>query len=976
MSEYTPHTSATTGPDTLVEQLINGLQHAAREITPQFVRTMPRAYFDDTTQAMRLAHLKAILAAEASGLAQTVTVRDTEGHHFTFISNQSYPGQLGKFVQRLPRDLPLTSAQVYTSEHGDRVIDIFHFGEHAAHDEQDPAQLARASTVREYVERQPGKTASSALEHHLRSCDAAYLVKTPLDQIYRHLLMADQIRRNGNVLVKLERYHEIPLNRLTIGFADYDPRLLFERVSHYLGCQDVDIQRAHLDSFQTPGDDVRLLTFIMNRRKEIIDPASELWSRIDFALRRLPHLDPTVFELSTEVTNGELLAAELLDSLTHLAHQKLVTRDPLMFSRERILAALQRNPKLALAVNHRFQRRFSVATEISDDASADLVSTITRETDAQETRTIFTTLVDAVDATLRTNLWLPNRQALALRIDPAYLAAEGRDEAPYGVFFVSGHQFDAFHVRFRDIARGGVRIVRPRGSEQFALEAERLYEEAYGLAFAQQQKNKDIPEGGAKGVILAAPQASLNQVGRAYADSLLDLIIPDPQLHALHNDYYRRDELLYLGPDENISDQLITWIVERARRRGHSMPDAFMSSKPGAGINHKQYGVTSEGVTIFLEHALRAVGIDPRQQVFTVKMTGGPDGDVAGNEILILHREYGNHARIIAIGDGSGCAEDPAGLAIDELTRLVKDASPVASFDPARLGPDGRVVSIDQPGGINLRNTLHNRITADAFIPAGGRPNTINESNWEEFLDANGNPSSHVIVEGANLFITPQARTRLSQKGVIIIKDSSANKAGVICSSFEIIASMLLEEHEFLALKPRYVAEVLVKLCALADMEASTLFREHRRKPTVHLPLLSERLSRAINHATDAINAAVAPLYEAHPTLVKQLVIQHLPASLYEQCGEKVFEQIPIAYLNRVIASSLASRIVYREGLDWIESMPTDAVAGTAERYLVEEAKVRALAHEVRDSNLPNRDRIADLLESGGVAAAFNLQTG
>ena len=66
------------------------------------------------------------------------------------------------------------------------------------------------------------------------------------------------------------------------------------------------------------------------------------------------------------------------------------------------------------------------------------------------------------------------------------------------------------------------------------------------------------------------------------------------------------------------------------------MPDAFMSSKPGAGINHKQYGVTSEGVTVFLEHALRAVGIDPRRQPFTVKMTGGPDGDVAGNEILIL----------------------------------------------------------------------------------------------------------------------------------------------------------------------------------------------------------------------------------------------------------------------------------------------------------------------------------------------------
>ena len=61
-----------------------------------------------------------------------------------------------------------------------------------------------------------------------------------------------------------------------------------------------------------------------------------------------------------------------------------------------------------------------------------------------------------------------------------------------------------------------------------------------------------------------------------------------------------------------------------------------MSSKPDAGINHKEFGVTSEGVVVFLEHALRSVGIDPRAQDFTVKMTGGPDGDVAGNAIRIL----------------------------------------------------------------------------------------------------------------------------------------------------------------------------------------------------------------------------------------------------------------------------------------------------------------------------------------------------
>ena len=45
---------------------------------------------------------------------------------------------------------------------------------------------------------------------------------------------------------------------------------------------------------------------------------------------------------------------------------------------------------------------------------------------------------------------------------------------------------------------------------------------------------------------------------------------------------------------------LRTQVVDRAARRGYGMPSSFMSSKPDAGINHKEFGVTSEGVAVFL----------------------------------------------------------------------------------------------------------------------------------------------------------------------------------------------------------------------------------------------------------------------------------------------------------------------------------------------------------------------------------------
>ena len=60
-------------------------------------------------------------------------------------------------------------------------------------------------------------------------------------------------------------------------------------------------------------------------------------------------------------------------------------------------------------------------------------------------------------------------------------------------------------------------------------------------------------------------------------------------------------------------------------------------------------------------------------------------------------------------------------------------------------------------------------------------------------------------MEGANSFITPEARVQLQKKGVLLLRDASANKCGVISSSYEIIANLLLTEEEFLAHKERYV---------------------------------------------------------------------------------------------------------------------------------------------------------------------------
>lgn len=43
-------------------------------------------------------------------------------------------------------------------------------------------------------------------------------------------------------------------------------------------------------------------------------------------------------------------------------------------------------------------------------------------------------------------------------------------------------------------------------------------------------------------------------------------------------------------------------------------------------------------------------------------------------------------------------------------------------------------------------------------------------------VDAEGKPHFKYIVEGANLFLTQQARLHLEKRKVVLFKDSSANK--------------------------------------------------------------------------------------------------------------------------------------------------------------------------------------------------------
>lgn len=961
----------------LVDELVRGFRDTAERTVPWFLQQMPSMYFQDTDAASQLAHLRAIIAARASGRPLELSLRSEDGNEFTFLRPKNYPGVLAELVGSLPLDRSLRAAKIHTTSDGELVLDTFVFGDRDPFDPRDPRQAEKLRETIEFAKSQDPEWSAEDIAAYFRGCAAEYVsTLTPL-RICKHHAMFMKVSGLDGAEVELEQEADPNLSRLSLAVANARTRTMLERTASLLARHRIGIERAYLDIVaDPPHGSVTFVGFVIQGPDGgQIDPESDLWRRVKADLLRIKWVDFRCLEIASRHPGLDVARAEMLLAFSQLLHQMLAGQNRFAYTRERIQQALEQNVPVSLEAIDLLIARFEPSSPMPEAAFVGrleaLRARIAETVSVDPDRAVLLGLVKAIGAVLRTNYFLPRRFGLAMRLDPELLRTDERPELPYGVFFVHGRGCAGFHVRFQDIARGGLRMVRPDGEAQHAREAERLYNEAYGLAFAQQLKNKDIPEGGAKAAVLIEAGAEVTRSVKSFVDSLLDLITPEPGTKRLVVDRLGREELVYLGPDENITPQHIEWIVDRARRRGYAMPTAFMSSKPGAGINHKVYGVTSEGVNVFLGVMLEAAGIDSRRKPFTVKITGGPDGDVAGNMIKILHRDHGDAARIVGIADGSGCGEDPDGLDHRELLRLVELSLPIADFDRSKLGPRGRIASVKEPDGAQLRNTMHNRVKADAFVPAGGRPATIHEGNWREFLAADGTPSSPLIVEGANLFLTPGAREKLSEHGVTIVKDSSANKCGVITSSFEICACMVLDEQEFLAIKPVFVAQVVDTLRSLARAEAVLLMQEGRRRTGTSLPAISTRLSKVANAAAAAIAAAIPSWPEADRERAKSLVVDHLPPILRETAGDRIWTRMPASYLNWMQANRLASSMLYREGIDFLADLEPAATAELARRYLEKDLLMRELVASVERSGLANRDRVAEVLRRSGTRGAL-----
>ncbi len=800
------------------------------------------------------------------------------------------------------------------------------------------------------------------------SSDAEYVIISPPERIARIMETYILTQQGGGVSLQVEPTSHDEY-RVSFGVTNPPHSGFLSQVLEVFQRLNIGLKRSYSLDVTNGYTHYFLGTFYVKPRDNSpLAVDTQLYHNLELELYNTQIVSTGAPSYTNLITKGIMSGpdATLITALIGFCHTNLAHNAPEVYERDSIIKAFHHNASMCIALVELFYARFDPDLDKREEAyAAKLDSTIElienfnsgRRTLDNYRRVIFRCALSFIRNCLKTNFFVIKKHALAFRLDPAYLEElETRftedlpTDRPFRITFFSGRRGNGYHIGFSDIARGGWRTLITQSLDDYTNYASTLFKENYVLAHTQHLKNKDIYEGGSKLVAILNVDARttaeqreqyLYKLQHAFANAFLDLYITDENGHAKDPrvvDYYGQEEPIELGPDENMHNVMIERMAILAERRGYLLGKGIMSSKE-IGINHKEYGVTSIGVIRFAEVTMQEFGIDMHKAPFSVKFTGGPNGDVAGNGMRLL-LERCPQVQIKLIVDGTGALYDPEGLDKTALSKIVLK-NDIEGYNPEALHTGGFILyrMVTRKEGISdlyrkitqtddglkeewvstdifykTFNNLIFTVNTDLFIPAGGRPETIDESNVERYFDADGKPASSIIVEGANSFITPSARQVLQQKGVVIMRDASANKCGVISSSYEILANLMFSDEEFLANKDEYVEDVIEILNQMAETEARAVIRRHE---ALGGSMTYTEISGVLSQEINTHYARMFDYFQDNPEQIalathQQAMLKHMPAIIQNSDEfSKRINRLPEKVKYAILASKLASAMVY-----------------------------------------------------------------
>ncbi|HKR69322.1 MAG TPA: NAD-glutamate dehydrogenase [Streptosporangiaceae bacterium] len=516
------------------------------------------------------------------------------------------------------------------------------------------------------------------------------------------------------------------------------------------------------------------------------------------------------------------------------AYAKYLQQAGTTFSSGYIARVLRSNPVIARQLVRLFESRFdpdrSAGQSERSEALFEEVGGALDDVASLDEDRILRAYLGLIIATERTNYFREvsdtddSAPYLVFKLNAA-LVPDLPAPRPKFELFVYSPRFEGVHLRFANVARGGLRWSDRR--EDFRTEI-------LGLAKAQEVKNSVIVPSGAKGGFVCkqlpdpsdrdAYQGEVRDCYRSFISAMLDVtdnlragqVVPPDRVVRHDGD----DPYLVVAADKGTATFSDT-ANEIALRRGFWLGDAFASGG-SAGYDHKKMGITARGAWESVKFHFQTLGTDISKTDFTVIGIGDMSGDVFGNGMLLSE-----HIKLVAAFDHRHLFLDP-------------DPDPAASFAerqrlfdlPRSSWADYNTGLISSGGGVWPRSAksvpvspqvravlgLEDGITAlspDQLITAvlaapvdllwnGGIGTYVRASNQSNAdVGDRSNDAvrieapqlrAKVVGEGGNLGLTQEARIEYSLAGGLVNTDFIDNSAGVDTSDHEVNIKILLDQ--------------------------------------------------------------------------------------------------------------------------------------------------------------------------------------
>ncbi len=416
------------------------------------------------------------------------------------------------------------------------------------------------------------------------------------------------------------------------------------------------------------------------------------------------------------------------------------------------------------------------------------------------------------------------RPTIAFKLKSALVDGMPRPSPLYEIFVYSP-RVEGVHLRFGEVARGGLRWSdRPQDFRT----------EVLGLVKAQQVKNAVIVPVGAKGGFVpkqlppasdrAAWMAEGTESYRIFVRTLLELtdnldgetVVPPADTVRHDGD----DPYLVVAADKGTATFSDTANALSAEK-GHWLGDAFASGG-SQGYDHKKMGITARGAWEAVKRHFREIDHDIQNVPFTVAGVGDMSGDVFGNGMLLSkqiklvaafdHRDifldptpdiaasFAERARMFNLPRSSWQDYDKSLISKGggifprsaKSVQLSPEIRALVGLDKAEVTPQALMNAILRMqvdllwfGGIGT----YIRAADETDAQVGDRANDAIRMTGSEIR-------AKVIGEGANLGATQKGRIEAARAGVRLNTDAIDNSAGVNTSDVEVNIKIALAKPE------------------------------------------------------------------------------------------------------------------------------------------------------------------------------------